>query len=52
MDHKELHDMIDEMLGFCNLTPTEPMDGNISTAWFTDKTTGKQFYIAIGECEE
>ena len=52
MEHGELHEMVDQMLAFCGVKPDVPIEGNIGTVWFMDKNTGKQFYIAIGECEE
>ena len=50
--YDDFHDMLDEMLAFHNLQPSEPVEHNVGSVWFRDLDTGTTYYITIGECEE
>lgn len=47
---EELLNAIEEMLSFENVVPDE-IETNCGSVWFTDNSTGKRYYVLIGECE-
>ena len=49
--NEELHQAIDEIIDFWNVSPTN-IESNVGTIWFVDETTKKKYYVSICDCVE
>jgi hypothetical protein len=48
---KAIHKAVDECMNFLGLVP-EKVETNVGGLWFSDKNTGKKYFILIDECAE